>query len=162
MLKRLRQLLATGVIAPFPAGMTPDRSANFGLEALMSNLNAYAEGLSVIVTAGTNSTLTTAQLLSKNIVLTSGASGPFTLTLPATVAIFGALGGTVPVDGSFFFPLYVANQGVGQTMTLTAGDASTTVSATEATLATNISGKWMVQVATATTLVITRVFGGTN
>jgi hypothetical protein len=147
-------------IAKIPAGVTADPAALFGLLALMSNVNAYAEGLSTIVTAGTNSTLTTAQLLSKNIVLTSGASGGFTITLPATSAIISALGPTIPTDGTFYFPLYISNQGVGQTGTLTAGDSSTTVSATEATLATNVSGKWMVQVATATTLVITRVFAG--
>lgn len=121
-----------------------------------------AQGLSTITTAGTNTTLTTDQLLSKNIVLTTGASGGFTLTLPTTVAIFSALGPTVPTDGTGYFPLYITNQGTGQTMTLTAGDASTTVSSTENTLATNISGKWMVQIATPSTLTITRVFGGTN
>ncbi len=156
----MMKFLTLGVIAPVPAGMTPDKSADFGYFALLSNLNAYAEGLSTIVTAGTNSTLTTAQLLSKNIVLTSGASGGFTITLPTTAAIISALGPTVPTDGSFYFPLYISNQGVGQTGTLTAGDASTTVSSTENSLATNVSGKWMVQVATATTLVVTRVFAG--
>jgi len=139
-----------------------DTSALYGYFAVKQNLNAYIEGLAVIATAGTNTTLTAAQLLSKNIVLTTGASGGFTLTLPATSAIFSAMGQTIPGDGSFYFPLYICNQGVGQTMTLTAGDSSTTVSSTENTLATNISGKWMVQVATPTTLVITRVFGGTN
>jgi len=156
----MRKFLTLGVIAPMPGGITADGIADYGYFALLSNLNAYAEGLSTIVTAGTNSTLTTAQLLSKNIVLTSGASGGFTITLPATAAIISALGPTVPTDGSFYFPLYISNQGVGQTGTLTAGDSSTTVSATENTLATNVSGKWMVQVATKTTLVITRVFAG--
>jgi hypothetical protein len=155
------KFLTLGVLFPFPSGMTPDPAANFGLEGLHNAANVYSEGLSTIVTAGTNSTLTIAQLLSKNIVLTAGASGGFTLTLPATKAIFGALG-PVPTDGTFFFPLYISNQGVGQTMTLTAGDASTTVSSTENTLATTIAGKWMVQVATATTLQVTRVMTGSN
>lgn len=140
-----------------------DVSALWGLMALKETLNNLSEGLSTIVTAGTNTTLTVAQLLSKNIVLTSGASGAFTLTLPGTTAILTGFGNNIiPTDGTFYFPLYICNQGVGQTMTLTAGDSSTTVSSTENTLATNISGKWMVQVATASTLVITRVFGGTN
>jgi hypothetical protein len=147
-------------VQALPPGEVADKSALFGLTALMSNMNALAEGLSTIVTAGTNTLLTTAQLLSKNIVLTSGASGGFTITLPATSAIISALGPTIPTDGTFYFPLYISNQGVGQTGTLTAGDSSTTVSATENTIATNVSGKWMVQVATATTLTITRVFAG--
>lgn len=155
------RFLNLGVLFPFPAGMTPSREANFGLEGLHNAANVYSEGLSTITTAGTNTTLTTAQLLSKNLVFTSGASGPWTLTLPATTAIFGALG-PVPTDGTFFFPLYISNQGVGQTMTLTAGDSSTTVSATENTLATTIAGKWMVQVVTATTLLVTRVMTGSN
>jgi hypothetical protein len=159
---KLRDFRRLAVIKGLPGGLTPDRTADYGHFALVSNINAYAEGLAVIVTAGTNSTLTTAQFLAKNIVLTSGASGGFTLTLPATSAILSAMGPTLPLDGSFYFPLYICNQGVGQTMTLTAGDANTTISATENTLATNISGKWMVQVATSTTLVVTRVFGGTN
>ena len=156
----MMKILHLGVIQAMPAGVVPDRAADYSYFALLSNMNAYAEGLATIVTAGTNSTLTTAQLLAKNIVLTSGASGGFTITLPATAAIIAALGPTVPTDGSFYFPLYISNQGVGQTGTLTAGDSSTTVSATENSLATNVSGKWMVQVATATTLVVTRVFAG--
>ncbi len=156
----MRDFLRLAVIKGLPGGLTPSHSADYGLTALVSNVNAYAEGLSLITTAGTDVPLTAAQVLSKNIVLASGASGGFTITLPATAKIFSAMGPTIPVDGSFYFPLYITNQGVGQTGTLTAGDASTTVSATEATLATNVSGKWMVQIATATTLVITRVLAG--
>jgi hypothetical protein len=156
----MRNFLRCAVIQAMPAGVTPDKAADFSYFALLANINAYAEGLATIVTAGTNTLLTTAQLLAKNIVLTSGASGAFTITLPATSAIISALGATIPTDGTFYFPLYISNQGVGQTGTLTAGDSSTTVSATENSLATNVSGKWMVQVATATTLVVTRVFAG--
>lgn len=158
----LKRYLTLGVLFPFPAGMTPSREANFGLEGLHNAANVYSEGLSTIATtAGANTTLTIAQLLSKNIVLTAGANGGFQLILPATTAIMGALG-PVPTDGSFFFPLYISNQGIGQTMTLTAGDANTTVSATENTLATTIAGKWMVQVVTPTTLQVTRVMTGSN
>ena len=161
MLTRILRFLGLAIL-PNPGGLTPDSAANYGTAAIISNINAYAEALATIVTAGTNSTLTVAQFLAKNIVLTAGASGGFTLTLPGTAAIIAALGPTIPYDGSFWFPLYVCNQGVGQTMTLTAGDSSTTVSATGNTLATNISGKWMVQVVNSTTLAVTRVFGGTN
>lgn len=161
MLRRIIEFLRVSLIQPL-AGMTADRSADFGLIALMQNVNAYSEGLATI--AGTTTTtlvLTAANVLAKNIVMTTGnITGGFTINLPATSTIFSALGPTVPTDGSFYFPLYISNQGTGQTGTLTAGDASTTVSSTENTLATNVSGKWMVQVATASTLVITRVFAG--
>lgn len=155
--------MAAPTVKGQPGGLVPDKDALYGYFALVANVNALvAQGLATIATSGTNTTLTTDQLLQKNIVLTSGASGGFTLTLPATKDIFSALGNTIPTNGTAYFALYIANQGVGQTMTLTAGDSSTTISSTENTLATNISGKWMVQIATASTLTITRVFGGTN
>lgn len=154
-------------IQPLPAGMTADNAADYGYFALLSNLNAYAEGLAAV--AGTTTTtlvLTAANVLAKNIVITTGnITGGFTINLPSTESIYTALGPTVPLDGSFYFPLWIANQGTGQTGTLTAGDANTTVDSTENTLATNVSGKWMVQciqVAGVKTLVITRVLGGTN
>lgn len=151
-------------IMPFPPGMTADGAPMFGLLGLMANVNAYAEALATV--AGTTTTtlvLTAANVLAKNIVMTVGnITGAFTINLPSTKSIFAALGPTVPTDGSFWFPLYIANQGTGQTGTLTAGDASTTVSATGNSIATNISAKWMVQVTGPTTLAITRVFGGTN
>ena len=155
--------MATAIIKALPAGIVPDSASDFGVQGLNANVNKLvSEGISTITTAGTNTTLTTDQLFTKNIVLTSGASGGFTLTLPTTSAIFSALGPTIGVDGNSSFPLYICNQGTSQTMTLTAGDSSTTVSSTENTLATNISGKWIVNITTASTLTVTRVFGGTN
>lgn len=151
-------------IKVIPAGITADAAADFGLIALNANVNSYAEGLATV--AGTTTTtlvLTAANVLAKNVVMTAGSiTGAFTINLPTTTSIFTALGQTIPTDGSFYIPLYICNQGTGQTGTLTAGDSSTTVSATGNSIATNISAKWMVQIATATTLTITRVFGGTN
>lgn len=155
-------------IAPMPAGMTADASALFGLFRLLNNVNALvAEGISTV--AGTTTTtlvLTAAQVLTKNIVMTTGnITGAFTINLPSTSSIIDALGGPdmIPLDGSASFPLWISNQGTGQTGTLTAGDANTTVSATENSLATNVSGKWIVNVGlsgTTPTLTLTRVLAG--
>ena len=150
--------------APFNQG-TADSAAVFGLEALHSNANAaLSEGLATVAGTTTVTTvLTVDNVMQKNIVITTGnITGGFTINLPATKDIITALGPTVLTDGTFFFPLYISNQGTGQTGTLTAGDSNTTVSATLNTLATAIAAKWMVQVASATTLVVTRVFGGTS
>lgn len=167
MLKRLRSLFKLPVVQPFPPGMAVDNAALFGLLAFLNNMNAYAEQfVSVAGTTTTTLVLTAANVLAKNIVMTTGSiTGGFTINLPSTVSIFAAMGPTIPQDGSFWFPLYINNRGTGQTGTLTAGDASTTVNATENTVATNVAGKWMVNVApagVAGTLNIVRSFTGST
>jgi len=144
-------------LIPIPPGMTADQGSEFSLQGLMQNANAYAEASLTIATSGTNITLTPAQVLAKNLVLSPGASGPFTVTLPATSKIIDALGRTMPRDGSFYFPLYIWNLGTGQTATLTAGDASTTISG-DATVADSTGAKWMFRLATPKTLSVLRVF----
>lgn len=135
---RLRQFLRLAVLSAYPAGMTPDASANFGKEALHSNANAYSENLVTIATSGTSVTPTAAQWARGDIRLTTGASGGFTLNLPTTAALIAALGGpnVLPIDGSFSKRITIINDGTGQTGTLTVGDASTTITGT-ATIATN-------------------------
>lgn len=137
--------LFPGVIAPMPAGIVADKSANFGLFALISNLNNYSEAISAITTAGTNTTLTAAQLLIGVTKLNAGASGGFTITLPSTVAILAALGPTIPMDGTYAEPISILNNAVGQTGTVTAGDASTTLTGTM-TIATNTRRVFMLTV----------------
>ena len=132
----MRRFLRLGVLAPFPAGMVADRAADFGLLALLSNANAYCGHLENIATAGTNSLLTAAQCRRAVIRLTTGASGGFTVTLPSTIAIIAALGPTIVTDGSYGQLFSILNDNVGQTGTLTAGDASTTITGT-ATILTN-------------------------
>ena len=142
-------------IAPFPVGMTPDKAANFGLEALHSNINNYSETFQTVATSGTNVTLTTTQALCGALFLTTGASGGFTITLPATAAIIAALGPTIPTDGSYAEPMWVTNVNIGQTGTLTVGDASTTLGASlNATIATNTSRKFLLQVTSPTAITI--------
>ncbi len=138
------------MIIPFPPGMTAAGASEFSLQGLLSNINAYSEAYATIVTAGTNVNLTAAQALTKNVILQAGASGDFTLTLPSTSKILDALGPTIPRDGSFYFPFYVANVTTTFVATLTAGDGSTTL-AGDLTVPSDTIAKWVVRVAPAAT-----------
>lgn len=143
-------------IQKIPPGITPDITANFGQFAFMANVNNYAENLVSQVTAGTNTTLTPAQVIAGFCQLTVGASGAFTITLPTTASIISALGPTVALDGTYAEPLHIINNNIGQTGTVTAGDASTTLTGTM-TLATNTTRKFLLNILSATTLSITNV-----
>jgi len=147
----MRNFLRLAVLAPIPAGLVPDRAADFGLIALLSNANVYCGHLENIVTAGTNSTLTAPQCRRRVLRLTSGASGDFTITLPSTAAIIAAMGPTVVTDGTFGFGWSILNDATTHTGTLTAGDASTTITGT-ATIATDVRRDYFVMVTAAGTL----------
>jgi hypothetical protein len=95
--------------------------------------------------------LTAAQAVAGVLVLAAGASGGFTLTLPSTAAIITALGPTIPTDGSFSKLVRIKNDSVGQTGTLTAGDASTTITGT-ATIATAVTRQYLLTVTGPTTV----------
>ena len=144
------------MILPVPPGITPDSAANFGLFALINNINAYSDSLITIVTAGTNTTLTAAQLDNGAIRLTAGASGAFTLALPSTVAILAAMGPTILVNGTFSQHLYFINDNVGQTATVTVGDASTTLTGT-ATIATNTVREFLMIPTSASTITLQNI-----
>lgn len=145
--------LCPGIIFPLPSGMTPDKSAAFGLQGLISNINNYAESLQAITTAGTNVTLTAAQLLCGITKLNAGATGGYTITLPATSVILSALGPTIPMDGTYAEPISILNNNVGQTGTVTVGDASTTLTGTM-TIATNTRRTFLLTVLSPTTISI--------
>jgi hypothetical protein len=140
-------------IVKIPSGIVPDNTAVWGLLGLMANVNNYSETQTTQATAGTNTTLTAAQALSGGLFLTAGASGGFTITLPSTVALFSALGPTIPTDGTYSEPMWITNSGVGQTGTLTAGDSNTTLSGTM-TIATNTTRKFLLTVTGPTTITI--------
>lgn len=157
MLARLLASLFPGVIAPLPPGVVADKSADNGLFALMQNVNNYSEAITAITTAGTNITLTAAQLLIGVTKLNVGASGGFTITLPSTVQILAALGPTIPIDGTYAEPISILNNNVGQTGTVTVGDASTTLTGTM-TVATNTRRVFMLTVlAGGTTIAIENI-----
>jgi len=141
------------MLQPIAPGMTADKPALFSLIALQSNANAYCGQMVDVTTAGTNSTLTAAQAIARVVHLLSGASGGFTVTLPSTKAIIVALGPTIPTDGSYGQPFSLLNDGVGQTGTLTAGDASTTITGT-ATALTDTRRDFFLTVTSATTITI--------
>ncbi len=145
--------LRLALIQPFPRGMVPDTSADFGLLGAWSNANSYCGGLTTIISAGTDSAVTAAQAIQRVLRFTSGASGGFTITLPSTVAIIAAMGPTIPKDGTYGQPFSILNDGVGQTGTLTAGDASTTITGT-ATALTDTRRDFFITVTGPTTITI--------
>lgn len=149
--------LACGaVIWKIPSGITPDNSGFGGLYGFAQAVNNYAESLSSITTAGTNTTLTAAQVVVGVTKLNAGASGGFTITLPSTASIIAALGMTIPMDGTYCEPVSIENNNVGQTGTVTAGDASTTLTGTM-TIATNTRRLFILCVASATAITIENI-----
>lgn len=153
----LGKILFPRIALALPAGLTPDKSSMLGLNALMSNINAYMlTPQAAIATAGTNTALTGVQFTKGVVVLTAGASGGFTITLGSTASIIASLGPTIPTDGTYGEPIFVQNNGVGQTGTITAGDASTTLSGTM-TIATNTTRVFFLSVLSPTTVTITNV-----
>lgn len=152
---RLRSFLTLPSLQHVPAGIVADKSAEFGLIALMRNANVYSEkGIQAITTAGTAAVITVAQLEAGVIQLNTGASGGFTLTLPTTKAILAQFGPTILTDGMFSKWITIINNGVAQTATLTAGDASTTITGT-ATIATDTVRQFLLNVTAPTTITIT-------
>jgi len=143
--------LQLGVLQQVPAGMVADKAADFGLIALMSNANVYAALYTTVATAGTNSNLTAVQALSGLLRMTTGASGGFTITLPATSVLISAGGPTIPTDGTFSKVCRFLNDNVGQTGTLTVGDASTTITGT-ATIATDTRRDFIMTITSPTTI----------
>jgi len=129
------KFLRLGVISAQIGGIVPDKSALFGMFAAVNNINNYSEALTAPINAGSGFTITTAQFAQAIINITA-ASGGFNATLPTTVQLLASLGNTIPLDGSYSEPFSILNNGSGQTATLVAGDANTTVTG-NATVANN-------------------------
>ena len=146
-------------IVKIPQGVTPDSMGFMGMIGLMSNVNNYAEGIATVASTGTSMTLTSAQLLAGVTNITSGASGGFTINLPSTVAIIAALGPSIPTDGSYSEPIHFINNGTGQTGTVTAGDSGTTFVSglSTATVANNVTRKYILTVTSPTTITLANV-----
>ena len=153
----LGKLLFPRIIVPVPRGLVADKSSMWGLNALLQNINQYAlMPQAPIATSGTAVALTGPQLTSGVIQLTSGASGAFTINLSSTAAILAALGSAIPTDGTYGEPVFIQNNGIGQTGTVTAGDASTTLSGTM-TIATNTTRVFLLTVLSPTTISLTNI-----
>jgi hypothetical protein len=149
-------LAAAGAIWKIPAGITPDNLGYGGLYGLANAINNYAESISAVTTSGTNTTLTPAQVLAGVTKLNAGASGGFTITLPSTASIIGGMGCCIPLDGTYSEPISMENNAVGQTGTLTAGDASTTLTGTM-TVATNTRRVFIMTITSASTITIENI-----
>lgn len=147
----LGSFLRLPVLARTPSGMVSDPASMFGLQALLSNANAYCGHLDNIVSAGTDVALTVSHTRRSVLRITSGASGGFTITLPATKLLIANLGATIITDGTYGQRFSILNDGVGQTGTLTIGDASTTITGT-ATIATNTRRDFFMMVTAPTTV----------
>jgi hypothetical protein len=150
-MNKLRSFLRLGTLWSIPPGLVPDKTAMFGLMAGMNNANAYCGHLEVIVSSGTDVPVTATQARRRILRLTSGASGAFTITLPSTVSIINSLGATLLTNNTYGQAFSILNDGIGQTGTLTAGDASTTITGT-ATIATNTRRDFFVMITAAGTL----------
>lgn len=153
----LGKLLFPRIIVTPPAGLVADKSSMWGLNALLANINQYAlMPRPAIATSGTAVALTGPQFTGGVVLLTAGASGAFTINLPSTAQIIAALGASIPTDGTYGEPIFVQNNGIGQTGTLTVGDASTTTSGTM-TIATNTTRVFLMTVTSPSTISITNV-----
>jgi hypothetical protein len=150
-MRLLRSFLRLPALARQPAGRIPDAASMFGLDALLSNANAYCGHLDNIVSAGTDVPLTTSHIRRAVLRITAGASGGFTITLPSTKTLIANLGPTIITDGTYGQRFSILNDGVGQTGTLTAGDASTTITGT-ATVLTNTRRDFFLMVTSPTTV----------
>ena len=73
------------------------------------------------------------------------------MTLPSTAALIAAAGPTIPTDGTFSKICRFLNDNVGQTGTLTAGDASTTITGT-ATIATDTRRDFIMTITSPTAI----------
>jgi len=146
------------MLRALPAGMVADPSSNFSLQALQSNANAASYGaVSQLATTTANAVVVTpAMLLSGVINMTAGANGAFTITLPTTAQILAVLGPTIVYDGTFGKMLQFINVAIGQTGTVTAGDANTTVTGT-ATIATNVVREYLLNINAGGLVVVTNM-----
>lgn len=133
----MRHFFRPAIIMAVPSGQQGvDPLGGAGLvPAFMNNANAYAQQMASYATAGTNVAIVAGDVVDGIVQVNTGASGGFTITLPTTAQILGALGASVPQDGTFTKIVRIVNNSVGQTGTLTAGDTPTTVIGT-ATIAT--------------------------
>jgi hypothetical protein len=151
-----------GTIVQIPQGMAPDSTGALGLIGFMQNVNSalLSTPPTIAGAATTNLIVTTDALLAGTLIMTVGSiTGGFTITLPSTVSIIAAFGGATPggtLPLGWSKRMSFLNSGIGQIGTVTAGDASTTVTGT-ATIATATGRDYIISLTTLTTLTLTNV-----
>jgi hypothetical protein len=149
------------IIFPIPTGMTPDQAGALGLLGLMQNVNNYSESLSSVASTGNvvNLIAASAQVagnfLSGFVMINAGATAGVTVNLPSTQNLIANLGNTIPLDGSYSEPVHIVNNS-GQTATLTAADANTTILGSAAVVTGNVR-KFMLRVLNSSNVSITNV-----
>ena len=158
---KMREFFRIHAVPTIPSSFRQaDLQSLFGIVGFLANLSTIQKKLTPLTTSGTNITLTAAQALSGMVTLATGASNDYTITLPSTAALIGALGNTVPLDGSFYMPISFVDGGTSHTGTLTHGDTSTTMSGTM-TIATATRRDFILNVTGKTTITITNVGSAT-
>lgn len=144
----LRAFLRPANVINIPAGQQGvDAAGANGLIALMANANNAIYGdMASYSTTGNAVTLLAADIATNPIlIMSAGASGAYNITLPSTSAILAALGPSVPQDGSFTKVITILPQGAGQTGTLIAGDAPTSIVGA-AVIGSNVSRTYSMRV----------------
>jgi len=127
------------------ANLKFDNTTLFGVPGRVRNVASMIDKSLATVSTGAG----TAAVVSASIFplgtmdLQPGATGGFTLTLPSTASIIAQYPPTIPLDGGYNVEIDILNDAVGQTATLTAGDASTTIVGT-ATIANNTTRTYLV------------------
>ena len=154
-MKRIFEFFRPGIINPIPSGIIADDTAMGGLYGLWQAANKYSSSMTSATTAGTDITLTAAQLNAGVLQLNVGASGGFTITTPSGNAINADLGSVVNNDGSFSKQIDIVNNNVGQTGTLTGGSGVTVVGT--ASIATNTKRSFILRSLNTASISITNI-----
>lgn len=153
---KISSFLRPAIIMPLPSGQTPDPTGANAQIGFMQNANNYSQQMASYATTGNAVTVLPADVVDGILQMNTGASAGFTINLPATDQILGAMTGAVALDGSFTKIVRVVNNNAGQTGTLTAGDGKTTITGT-ATVATNASRDYAMRVGPGSTLNFTNL-----
>ncbi len=164
-MKTLKAFLRPSVVFSIPAGQQGiDGTGANGLIGLMHNVNAVIPTLSSVATSGSSITLiaqsgdvspSAGNAIGGFVQLNAGATGALTVNMPSSAAIMGALGPSVPQDGSYAEVMHIVNNS-GQTATLTAGDSNQAMLGSMA-VTTGTVRKFVLRVLNSSNLSITNV-----
>lgn len=135
-----------GSVFPVPGGIVADPSGMWGLFQLMANIDAIDWDLLALVSSATSITLTGAQFFNNVIDHTGSPGGGVTVTTPTAAQIIAGIQatGANPPGAGYNFPWFYINDGLGQTVTLSAGTNVTILG--NNTMATNTNRHFLVNV----------------
>lgn len=151
---------ASGRVVVVPGGIVPDNVGMWGLWGAVQNLDqAAAIGFTSVASSATSVTATAAGVAGGILNRTGSPGGGVAETTPTAAQIIAALPNTIPLDGTFQYVMRYINNGLGQTVTWTAG-SGVTVTGT-ATMATNTWRDFLVTVDSASAVTFTNIGAGT-